>query len=316
MPCLHIQSALLCNLVFLIITYLVAGNPENLEYVRTLRGPPELHVKRDPLTNTTDALVTMDIVGGRDTLANMYRYYVKGLLCGASLIWHDVILSAGHCLDRLQDNTQGGVLVGAVIPNSTAYGAQWRNIVKQVRHPLYRPKTMHYDMMVAKLESPVTNPVLQPVPLNRDMRVPTRSSKMVTVGMGRTSLKGPVSTHLLQIPVRFLRDNTCRRMNGRGYSLFHQTMFCTKIKNGRSICGGDSGSPLLLNGVQIGLTSWSYGCGNPKWPNVFCRVAGGIDWISEQICLLSSNPPEYCANATIVPGVKNIDSTASPTSET
>jgi hypothetical protein len=42
----------------------------------------------------------------------------------------------------------------------------------------------------------------------------------------------------------------------------------------------DSGGPLLVNGVQVGIVSWSIKpCAEPPYPGVFTAVASYINWI-------------------------------------
>mmetsp|Transcript_29935 Transcript_29935/g.64122 ORF Transcript_29935/g.64122 Transcript_29935/m.64122 type:complete len:109 (+) Transcript_29935:922-1248(+) len=61
-------------------------------------------------------------------------------------------------------------------------------------------------------------------------------------------------------------------------------------------CYGDSGGPLVIPGndatedVQIGVVSWGIGCSG-DYPGVFSRVSTAYDWIREQVCKESIDPP-------------------------
>ena len=67
-------------------------------------------------------------------------------------------------------------------------------------------------------------------------------------------------------------------------------------------CQGDSGGCLIKKGfvdsddVQVGVVSWGYGCA--EQPGVYARVSQGYDWIREQVCTMSENPPSSfeCSN--------------------
>jgi hypothetical protein len=43
--------------------------------------------------------------------------------------------------------------------------------------------------------------------------------------------------------------------------------------------------------VQVGVISWGRGCA--IYPGVYSRVSAGYDWIREQVCFQSKNPPLY-----------------------
>ena len=57
---------------------------------------------------------------------------------------------------------------------------------------------------------------------------------------------------------------------------------------------GDSGGPLFLSGRLVGVTSWGYGCADPKYSGVYAEVAHHTDFIkkfvSAGIAWRSSDP--------------------------
>ena len=66
-------------------------------------------------------------------------------------------------------------------------------------------------------------------------------------------------------------------------------MVCAAYQ-GRDTCKGDSGGPMITcpledNGpcVQIGITSWGVGCGEPGYPGVYARVTRYVTWIQDII---------------------------------
>ena len=77
-------------------------------------------------------------------------------------------------------------------------------------------------------------------------------------------------------------------------------MMCAIGTNdGTDACKGDSGGPMILSGgtydedVQLGIISWGLGCAQEPFPGVYSRISWEYDWIMENVCEMSSNPPGY-----------------------
>jgi hypothetical protein len=43
--------------------------------------------------------------------------------------------------------------------------------------------------------------------------------------------------------------------------------------------------------LQVGIVSWGRGCA--VYPGVYSRISSGYDWIRQQVCYQSENPPSY-----------------------
>lgn len=55
---------------------------------------------------------------------------------------------------------------------------------------------------------------------------------------------------------------------------------CAFTRNDQGVCNGDSGSPLVVDGVQVGITSYvMYNCAM-GYPDVFAKVFSFLDWIN------------------------------------
>lgn len=104
------------------------------------------------------------------------------------------------------------------------------------------------------------------------------------------------STTLQEVTVNAVSHDTCNaQYNGE---IVEDIMLCAGVPGGgKDSCQGDSGGPIInSDGVQVGIVSWGYGCGRPEFSGVYSRISGAIDWINEQICDLSDNPPASCGN--------------------
>ncbi len=45
----------------------------------------------------------------------------------------------------------------------------------------------------------------------------------------------------------------------------------------------DSGGPLFVGGVQVGVTSYGFGCADPDFPGVYARVTTYLSWIKSTL---------------------------------
>jgi trypsin len=59
-----------------------------------------------------------------------------------------------------------------------------------------------------------------------------------------------------------------------------ERMVCAESRSGGP-CQGDSGNPLVYNEQLIGLMSWSFGCGERKYPAVYTDVTKFRGWIAD-----------------------------------
>mmetsp|Transcript_30452 Transcript_30452/g.50265 ORF Transcript_30452/g.50265 Transcript_30452/m.50265 type:complete len:516 (+) Transcript_30452:176-1723(+) len=230
------------------------------------------------------------IVGGSDTAAGEYPFFVDWDQCGASLIHKDIILSAAHCYG-VGTNT---VYIGSSSRNfgSSGRGVQ-RTVKDRVPHPSYNDETVDYDYLVMKLDRPVD---ITPVALNEDANSPSDQQELTVIGYGSTYAGGAGTNTLQGATVNYIPTDTCNA-NYSG-EINSATMMCGGVGGGIDSCQGDSGGPIFVETddyfKQVGIVSWGIGCAQPNFPGVYSRVSGEIDWIKKQICELSDFPPEYC----------------------
>ena len=136
------------------------------------------------------------------------RRFASFLYCipsGATLIAPDMILSAAHCAKKIRRNSK--VLVGAFKDwDPDTSGARFHLVEKTEKNPNYNDNE-EYDFLVAKLKTPVENPVL--VKLNRNVNVPQAAERLKVVGLGQIE-DGEYPTYLQEVHVRVLTDSRCR----------------------------------------------------------------------------------------------------------
>lgn len=150
-----------------------------------------------------------------------------------------------------------------------------------------------------------------PIDVNTEAAVPLDNEQLTVIGFGATYEGDYYGSNILQqVNINAVPHDTCNtQYNGE---IIEDVMFCAGVpEGGKDSCQGDSGGPIVdSTGTQIGVVSWGYGCARPGFPGVYSRISGVSDWIQEQVCTLSDNPPSYCTNG----GVSSTDSTYESTS--
>jgi len=171
--------------------------------------------------------------------------------------------------------------------------------------------------MVVKLRHPVSNKRIVPVRLNRNDAVPSLPSKQLgtVVGLGTTSSnKWKPPNRLKQAALELVGYRQCQSRYdkysaGRSERINDNSMICAIEPNfvdgstnkdrpqpeSGTACFGDSGGPLLWGERLIGVVSFGpTSCDTSHAPVVFARVSSSYDWIWQQVCELSQNPPSSC----------------------
>lgn len=88
---------------------------------------------------------------------------------------------------------------------------------------------------------------------------------------------------LKQAQVPLIADRVCRATYTKNKDQMEDAQLpnmkvslCTGTAAGIGHCHGDSGGPLFTTDgdqvVQIGVVSWSPGCGDPRFPSVYARL--------------------------------------------
>ena len=236
------------------------------------------------------------------------------LLCGASLIHSDMIVTAAHC--------HGGFNYGARLynPDEDRFN-QFKEVDLQIAYPRYYEdvEIINYDLLLLRLESPVTN--VAPIELNRDPSFPLfrnfngaqQSVLLEGLGVGLTE-NGIISRGLEAGYFRAMSNPQCGARLGVANVIMSDDVMCADPNTDDSICAGDSGGPLSARisvatqttaasrspwsddskPLLVGVTTFGNDCLVDDIPDGFSRISYYYDWIREQICNYSNDPPSDC----------------------
>ena len=148
-------------------------------------------------------------------------------------------------------------------------GSVYATIESELVHPEFVNGNNEFDFMLIKLGGWMDPSRV--VALNNQYLIPPRNDPNVQfeiMGFGQTSEGGTESDVLLHATVKPVAAEECQEIYNM-YAFDEPTMICA-LDTGKDSCTGDSGGPLMYNGVQVGLTSWGLGCA--RYPGVYARV--------------------------------------------
>uniref|UniRef100_A0A8P0TPV4 Kallikrein 1 n=1 Tax=Canis lupus familiaris TaxID=9615 RepID=A0A8P0TPV4_CANLF len=88
------------------------------------------------------------------------------------------------------------------------------------------------------------------------------------------------------VDLELLSNDICANAHSQKVTEF---MLCAgHLEGGKDTCVGDSGGPLICDGVLQGITSWGHvPCGSPNMPAVYTKVISHLEWIKET---MTANP--------------------------
>ncbi|XP_050353672.1 trypsin, alkaline C-like [Nymphalis io] len=210
--------------------------------------------------------------------------------CGGSLITTRSVLTAAHCfLNNVLTTNHFRVRLGSTFAN---FGGHVHRVENWIKHPGYTFPRLYHDIAILKLATPATlSSRVALAPIAGPNYLVADNTTVTAAGWGILEFDGEPSEILQKVDIQKVNHDICRENFAELQSLLgeHQVpnvtsgMVCAGILGvgGKDACDGDSGGPLLHQGVVIGVTSWGHECAHPKYPGVFVNVPSYTSWIVE-----------------------------------
>ncbi|EFN53063.1 hypothetical protein CHLNCDRAFT_11918, partial [Chlorella variabilis] len=229
------------------------------------------------------------IVGGSAAPVGRYPYMVSlrdasgSHYCGGSLIAPRVLLTAAHCVADAVHKFPS-VHIGRQYLSQAESDYDVRRTVTTAIHGSYDPATSANDIALLRLDAASTK---APLALPTFDLVPANNTPLSVLGFGTTSEGGMyLSSDLQHVTIAYFDAATCQALYPFGQ--IKPGMLCAgALAGGKDSCQGDSGGPLVLpssnsasGDLQLGVTSWGYGCARPGLPGVYTSTAHYRSWIN------------------------------------
>lgn len=239
----------------------------------------------DGASTHQDLPPSLKIVGGQNASIEQFPWQVSVYLfreyhCGGVLLTPTKVLTGAQCV-RGTFVWFVDVRLGST---STTEGGWFIRVIKMVKHRHFNnPISLANDIGVLTLMWDVPlGPTIQPVSLpGQDETVPAGTLALIS-GWGNETAVDPLPVQLQCAEVVIIANADCHR---DWPQLISETMICAGryTANGPDFCQSDTGSPLVVNGILHGISTWGYGCASPKKPGVYTRIASFRDWINGAI---------------------------------
>uniref|UniRef100_A0A1Q3FII4 Putative trypsin n=1 Tax=Culex tarsalis TaxID=7177 RepID=A0A1Q3FII4_CULTA len=229
------------------------------------------------------------IVNGTDATIEDYPFMISlrsrtgSHSCGGSILNERWILTAAHCVDYYSTVYYQSVQVGRS-DVSREVDESVHFIEDVIIHPHYNPGNSYVnDIALIRLKTPlVFSDTVQPVRLPTLKWSEVANLDVTLIGWGRLESDGDLPTRLQQVDYFVVPNDRCNEFHR---SHIYPSHICAAVPDGgKGQCSGDSGGPLLSNGVQVGIVSWSVKpCAVAPYPGVLTKVSFFLDWIRENV---------------------------------
>jgi len=229
------------------------------------------------------------IVNGTNAKIEEFPYmvalhYNSFLSCAGTLLNELWVLTAAHCLSGLPANMS---IEYSTTEISNGYdGPRTAFVESYLRHEDYDSSLIRNDVGLIKLKEPLDTGLHgSPVKLASPGSFYQTGTPTVVAGWGRIGSGEPISLILQKVELQIYSYYDCKAAHDLSTSTLgiYRTNICAGVPEmGKSECNGDSGGPLVVDGIQVGIVSWSIKpCAIAPYPGVYTDVSHYLGWITK-----------------------------------
>ncbi|XP_078585935.1 uncharacterized protein LOC144867742 [Branchiostoma floridae x Branchiostoma japonicum] len=243
------------------------------------------------------------IVGGQNAARGEFPSQVSlhlsgyGHVCGGSLINHNWVITAAHCVEDDPNARDWTVYLGLHIQGETTSRVQVFNVERIIYHDRYDRYRIDFDIALMQLAGTVHYDqagYVRPICLPDDDNVFDSNSNCYISGWGTLSEGGYSADTLQDAQIPLVDWSVCNDADHYDGRITTRMLCAGYDAGGVDACQGDSGGPLICEDTDnrwylVGVTSWGEGCARAYRPGIYADVKHFRDWIFSVIMHYENN---------------------------
>ncbi|XP_034714886.1 complement factor D [Etheostoma cragini] len=253
------------------------------------------------------------IIGGREAAPHSRPYMASIQVqegetlkheCGGFVIADQWVMTAVHCMPSGPNGRK--VVLGVHSLSEPEETKQTFDILELYNHPSFSASNYDNDIALIKLDRPfIASDAVRAVEFLRAGGTnPSTDAAVETAGWGSLDNLGSRPDKLWEVVIEVVDSNRCKRSDYFGRKFTNNMMCAHKVcpdpcnhpHKKEDTCDGDSGGPLLYNGIAVGITSnGGKKCGQIKKPGIYTIISHYTEWIDNTMAPPPTATPDQTA---------------------